>query len=676
MLLFFILILFHPLASYAQSPPKRESEFNLEEILVVGDRSDVKLKVSTIPSGVLTRTELQSLPIKNLADAITYLPGITFANQDASGHTPIPIIRGYYGGGEAEYLLLLVDGVPVNDFNNGIADWNILPINHVEKIELVRGGGSSNYGDLAIGGVINVITKRNIQNNNINVSLKNDKYNHTSISVKTNYQKDLKNFGLDISRENATGYRDHSSYKKKTYTASYNVLINPTNTITVNTRYDELNLDNAGALTENFVNNNPRQSHPMYAKDYRDYKKFGGALQYSRGNKNKLTILSGFRALQQKEIRTIQLTSNLGDSQFEKQTSTVFWNQFKYQRTLRNTKILIGLDNEYGFFSSNYYNLEKTQRLSNGSGSSNKLGLYLQAKHNWTEGFGITSVIRLDKIHNDGKIDNKKESIWISNQLSPRVGLYYRYINSKILEGYLFSNWSQAFKAPTLDQLFDSRKINFFYQNINYSNSSLVPQVSSNYDIGINQKVLSSKSNISGEASIVLYSMDIKNEIDFDMATFKYGNILESKHRGIEASIGVFFGERLRYRHSSNFTEVKFGSGDYKNNMLKNIPELSYTNRITLIISKQFSILLSQKYFGSVYLNDENTESLPAYSIFDSNLKFTRSNYGIDLSVFNIGNKLYIGSAYMLFDAMSQQNVKFFYPAQKRNIRISIYYTI
>ena len=130
------------------------------KILVVGDRANVKLKESTMPSGVLTKAELVTLPIKNLTDAISYLPGITFASLDASGHTPIPIIRGYYGGGEAEYLLLLIDGVPVNDFNNGIADWNILPINHVEKIELIRGGGSSTYGGLAIGGVINVITKR------------------------------------------------------------------------------------------------------------------------------------------------------------------------------------------------------------------------------------------------------------------------------------------------------------------------------------------------------------------------------------------------------------------------------------------------------------------------------------------------------------------------------------
>ena len=169
---------------------------------------------------------------------------------------------------------------------------------------------------------------------------------------------------------------------------------------------------------------------------------------------------------------------------------------------------------------------------------------------------------------------------------------------------------------------------------------------------------------------------EIENEIDFDISTFKYGNISESIHRGIEASFGLFLSDRVNLRHSSNFTEVKFGSGDYKNNTLKNIPELSYTNRITIKISEQLSLLFGQKYFGSVYINDENTESLPAYSIFDANLKFTRSNYGIDVSIFNIGDKLYNGSAYMLFDQMIQQNVKFFYPAQKRNFQLSLSFNL
>ena len=154
---YFLLIIYTSANIFSQS---KISEFNLDQILVVGDRSNVTIKESTIPSGVLSKTELSSLPIRNLADALEYLPGITFGNLDASGKVPIPIIRGYYGGGEAEYVLLLIDGIPVNDFNNGIADWNIVPVNHIEKIELIRGGGSSSYGDLAIGGVINVVTTK------------------------------------------------------------------------------------------------------------------------------------------------------------------------------------------------------------------------------------------------------------------------------------------------------------------------------------------------------------------------------------------------------------------------------------------------------------------------------------------------------------------------------------
>jgi outer membrane receptor for ferrienterochelin and colicin len=203
----------------------------------------------------------------------------------------------------------------------------------------------------------------------------------------------------------------------------------------------------------------------------------------------------------------------------------------------------------------------------------------------------------------------------------------------------------------------------------------LLPQESDNIDIGLNQKIIL-KNNIYGELSIVLYSMYIENEIDFDISTFKYGNISESTHRGIETSFGLFLSDLVNLRHSSNFTEVKFGSGDYKNKMLKNIPELSYTNRITIKISEQLSLLFGQKYFGLVYINDENTESLPAYSIFDTNLKFTRSNYGIDVSIFNIGDKLYNGSAYMLFDQMIQQNVKFFYPAQKRNFQLRLSFNL
>ena len=668
---YFLLIIYTSANIFSQS---KISEFNLDQILVVGDRSNVTIKESTIPSGVLSKTELSSLPIRNLADALEYLPGITFGNLDASGKVPIPIIRGYYGGGEAEYVLLLIDGIPVNDFNNGIADWNIVPVNHIEKIELIRGGGSSSYGDLAIGGVINVVTTRNILENNYNVSVKTDQYGFKTLNLNADYQKNLNSIGLNISLEDALGYREHSEYQKNTYSASFRRLFNLTNALNFKIDYNELYLQNSGALTQIQLDRDHRQSASMYENDYRNYKKLSGIVEYSIGNENRLTILSGVRNLNQDEIRTLQLTSELGDSQFETQTSTVFWNQLKYNKSLKNLRILMGIDSEYGSFESDYFDVTENEKFSGGKGTSNKFGFYLQAKNKFADKVELIVAIRTDNIANHGEIDANEHNMNLRGQNSPRIGINYQYINSKFLEGYIFSNWSRAFKSPTLDQLFDSRQINFGYYNINYSNSSLLPQESINIDIGLNQKITLNDA-INMELSIIGYSMDIENEIDFDINTFKYGNISESTHKGIETSFGLFFGDRVNLRHSSNFTDVKFGSGDYKGNRLKNIPELSYTNRFSIKITEQLSLLFGQKYFGSIFINDENTESLPAYSIFDANIKFTRSNYEMDISVFNLGNKLYNGSAYILFDQMIQENVKFFYPAQKRNIQISFNYT-
>ena len=84
----------------SESEALQEPQFILEEIIVVGDRSESLLKKSTTPSGVITALELSTLPLNNLVDAISYLPGITFVNQDASGYMPMAIVRGFYGGYE------------------------------------------------------------------------------------------------------------------------------------------------------------------------------------------------------------------------------------------------------------------------------------------------------------------------------------------------------------------------------------------------------------------------------------------------------------------------------------------------------------------------------------------------------------------------------------------------
>jgi len=58
---------------------------------------------------------------------------------DGLGLDPQLTLRGFYGGGEAEYVVVLLDGRPLNGLESGLFDWDLVPLSALESIEVVRG---------------------------------------------------------------------------------------------------------------------------------------------------------------------------------------------------------------------------------------------------------------------------------------------------------------------------------------------------------------------------------------------------------------------------------------------------------------------------------------------------------------------------------------------------------
>jgi len=133
---------------------------------------------------------------------------------------------------------------------------------------------------------------------------------------------------------------------------------------------------------------------------------------------------------------------------------------------------------------------------------------------------------------------------------------------------------------------------------------------------------------------------------------------------------------RIRVNSTVNIMNVIFNGGEYDGNMLKNIPRISYTNRFTFKLNSYVNIVLAQRFFGEVFLDDANSTSLPAYMVFDSKLQFKLNSMKFDLNLYNLTETFYNSSGYMLFDPFLQENVKFLYPSQGRYIEISIGYTL
>src|SRR6202521_870353 len=130
-----------------------------QEIVVTPERGAAQRDEVAASVTVLTREHLEMLPAQSLAEVVNVIPGITMFFDGAGAGAPMVTARGFFGGGEVEYVKLLVDGVPAGDVESGLIDWRHMRVADIDRIEVLRGPGSSLYGDTSMGGVIQVFTR-------------------------------------------------------------------------------------------------------------------------------------------------------------------------------------------------------------------------------------------------------------------------------------------------------------------------------------------------------------------------------------------------------------------------------------------------------------------------------------------------------------------------------------
>ena len=165
LLAFFLLVLASPFPCRAQSfTPDSASEktYTLDTLVITATRSDQTLRDIPANVSVLTRADVQQSAAQTLDELLLQVPGFSLFRRSSSltAHptTQGVSLRGIGASGSSRTLVLL-DGVPLNDPFGGWVDWSRVPLEQVERIEVLRGGGAQIWGNYALGGVINILTR-------------------------------------------------------------------------------------------------------------------------------------------------------------------------------------------------------------------------------------------------------------------------------------------------------------------------------------------------------------------------------------------------------------------------------------------------------------------------------------------------------------------------------------
>ncbi len=141
----------------AEGPGGRSRPRRLPPIVVTANRTPTPAAEVGSAVTVITRQELEDRQIRQLSDVLREVPGVAVNRTGPAGRTTQIRIR----GSESNQTLVLIDGVEVNDPSSGSEfDFAHLMADDIERIEVLRGPQSALYGSDAIGGVVNIVTRR------------------------------------------------------------------------------------------------------------------------------------------------------------------------------------------------------------------------------------------------------------------------------------------------------------------------------------------------------------------------------------------------------------------------------------------------------------------------------------------------------------------------------------
>ena len=192
----------------------QETQIDLKEITVVSSpRIELPFSENSRTIQVISKEEITESPANNVAELLQQVAGIDIRRRGVSGMQADLYIR----GGGFDQTLLLIDGIKVEDAQTGHHTMNMaLPIEVIERIEIIKGSASRVYGQNAFSGAINIITSK-VAENMVSVSLESGSYKQQNASVTISRKNEDQSVLFHYSNNSSDGHKYNTDYKNENY---------------------------------------------------------------------------------------------------------------------------------------------------------------------------------------------------------------------------------------------------------------------------------------------------------------------------------------------------------------------------------------------------------------------------------------------------------------------------
>jgi iron complex outermembrane receptor protein len=617
---FMVLVLFIP-----QDPPSPPQE----DRVVTAKRYESEIVETPAGVTVILRQDIEKSGAHSVVDVLQGRAGVLITKNSSTPQDSVVDVRGFNnGGGNGQRLLVLVDGRKINSVTGSQVDWASLPLENVERIEILRGPAAALYGDGAVAGVILIVTRRPTKEPSGSIGASAGSFR--SYRSHGAYRAMDGAFGISIfaGLETAEGFRKNSAFTGENATALLTYDFDPTLQGRLKLGLHDDDRERPGTLTEAEIDAVGRDGTTTlgdeatvrqgFADLVFDWDTGAGtltpALYYtSDATDSSTTFASGTSAADSE--------SSLAQLSLKHVTSfTLFGGEAKLVAGVEAGFESAESDSLNDFSSFGFVELQQSdfdRRL---------WGAYARAESRLGESLMVAAAVRYDA----ARIEFARETQDLSGGSSTTLEGDEDFSNVAPLASvsWFFTDHTSAyasaaktFRLPNRDEL-----VGFLTSSLN-----LEPERARVYEVGVRSR----ECDLLG-GGVALYWMDVHNEIYFVppatgedvFSTGNFGqneNVDQVRHRGIEIELESAPDPSLLLRASVTFQRTTIESGPFDGKEMPISPDLAIAFDGTWTAECGFSATVGVRHAGERFLlNDlsNDVDPLDAYTVVDVRLRY------------------------------------------------------
>lgn len=610
---------------------------------------------------VYTREDIEKSGALNLLDFLKREATLNVSDWFGTGVKANVDLMGF-GDNANSNILLLINGRRVNDIDLSGIDWSQVPLDIVERIEILKGPGCVLYGDNAVGGVINVITRK-ADEPAVSVSSECEFGSYSLDRESMDFNFSGENYGLYINAEHLStdGYRKNSHYRSKSFYLNTFRALSP-GRILFEVGYHDYWYGLPGSLYDYEIGSVYSRRDSKYPLDNASMGDLFLNIGFEKplSSNSKIGVNFYFR---DKDGKDNWLSYGTWSFIINRNIQHVgariqFFNEFELFSKL-NT-LIVGTEFHKADFSADTIYLQY-QFLDDWTDIDRKtIGLFIQDSINILDTLSLFFGTRFQR--EDFSFDyTSRLGTTIDQALHFGEEAYEVGINKRFKKGNIFINFSRGFRVPKTDEYFS-------VWATPPVNKELLPQKNKTISLGANFEL-----GENTRFNMDLFQMKVKDELYYDPLTFENKNYPEIERRGASFALDIKPLKNLSMGISYRFTEAEFSKGSYKGKKVPAVPQNLFG--IKLIYSSfgdKLLIYFDTKYRDSVYLiNDLENKVEKLDSFWISNMKMEwKIKEGIK-AYFGVNN--IFNAKYCEYGATnSSGTVRALYPSPERNYYIGL----